>query len=425
MKLICAFLGMLAALAAEAPIEKMKQSTVRVHVAVFDPSRNQGAIVGSGSGFIVGEKQVATNWHVCCMPLPRELARFRLALIVSTDKEHQYPAQVKWRSAEKDLAILETEKPMERQPVRFATRKSLKETLTVWAIGFPGAADRAGGEEGIFIPTITEGKVSRFIAGSFMPEGTATRVIQHTAATNPGNSGGPLFDDCGRVIGVNRAKSLTQVITPDGRTERVPMGDDINWSVEAAELLPELSRFQITPESSDEACTAPVLTQTQTMPGWMMGGQVVSLGAAAAALLLAMNRRVRTTVAQKVTQRLRSGPTPTPAPASGKGKASLRGLAGAYAGSSIALESTCTLGRDPQLVNLVFPNDSAQVSKRHCEVRFDPSQKRFFVQDTWSSNGTFLASGQRIPAGSAVELKPGDRFYLGTPDNMFEVRLEQ
>jgi hypothetical protein len=427
MKLLCLLFALFGTLDADAPIEQMKQGTVRIHIAVFDPASNQGAIVGSGSGFVIGDRHIATNWHVCCMPLPRELARFRTAAIVSTDKDHQYPAAVKWRSAEKDLAILETDKPVERQPVRFASRKSLKETLTVWAIGFPGAADRAGGEEGIFIPTITEGKISRFIAGSFQSEGTATRLIQHTAATNPGNSGGPLFDDCGRVIGVNRAKSLITVVTENGRTERVPMGDDINWSVEAAELLPELSRFDIQPDASDAACTAPPIQVSQTQPvsQWMMGGQVVSFGVAAAALLLAMNRRVRSTVSQKVTQRLHShrAPQSVPPPAAGR-RASLRGLAGAYAGTSIDLESVCTLGRDPQLANLVFPNDSAQVSKRHCEVRFDAAARRFFLQDTWSSNGTFLASGQRIPAGTSVELRPGDRFYLGTPENMFEVRLE-
>lgn len=439
MRVLVGLFLLLATLDAETPIEQMKQSTVRIHIAVFDPSRNQGGIIGSGSGFVIGDRHIATNWHVCCSPLPRELARFRTALIVSTDKDHQLQAQVKWRSAEKDLAILETDKPLERTPVRFAGRKSLKETLTVWAIGFPGAADRAGGEEGIFIPTITEGKISRFIAGSFQSEGTATRIIQHTAATNPGNSGGPLFDDCGRVIGVNRAKSLTTVITANGRTERVPMGDDINWSVETAELLPELSRFNISQDSTDEACVAEppvVVSQAQPLSQWMVGGQVVSFGAAAAALLLAMNRRVRTTVTQKVTQRFHSHrgsqaptqpkpPSPQQArPVAGMRRASLRGVAGAYAGTSIELDSTCTLGRDPQLANLVFPNESAQVSKRHCEVRFDAAAGKFYLQDTWSSNGTFLASGQRVAAGSAVELRPGDRFYLGTPDNMFEVRLE-
>jgi hypothetical protein len=426
MKLLCLAFALSGLLDAEAPIEQMKQSVVRIHIAVVDPTSGRAVVIGSGSGFVIGDRYIATNWHVCCMPLPRELARLRTAVIVSTDKDHPYPAAVKWRSAEKDLAILETDKPVQRQPVRFASRKSLKETITVWAIGFPGAADRAGGDEGIFIPTITEGKISRFIAGSFQSEGTATRLIQHTAATNPGNSGGPLFDDCGRVIGVNRAKSLITVITENGRMERVPMGDDINWSVEAAELVPELSRFDIQPELSDAACAPPpAVSQTQPVSQWLLGGQVVSFGAAAAALLLAMNRRVRSTVSQKVTQRLGSHrkPQSAPSPAAGR-RASLRGVAGAYAGLSIDLESVCTLGRDPHLANLVFPNDSAQVSKRHCEVRFDAAAKRFFLQDTWSSNGTFLASGQRVPAGTAVELRPGDRFYLGTPDNMFEVRLE-
>lgn len=399
-------------LRADAPIATMKQSTVRIHLAVIDPVRKKAGVIGSGSGFFAGPKQIVTNWHVCCKPLARELSGLQKALIVSTDKDHQYQAQVLWSNQQKDLAVLELESNPGKPVVTFAASKTLRETMPVWAIGYPGEADRAGDEDSVFIPTISGGKISRLFNGNFNSSAATVRLVQHEAATNPGNSGGPLFDDCGRVIAINRAKSLTSVVTADGKTERLPVGENINWSVEAEELLSELAKLKLQAAVADGVCQAGI-SQSQTTAPWMIGTQVGTLFAALTAIGLAMNRKVRTAV----TQKLRASPKTMR-------RGTLRGVAGPYAGSAIDVSKPCTFGRDPQLANLVFPVESSQISKKHCLLRFDGSAGRFYLEDTWSSNGTFLSSGQRIPAGASVELKPGDRFYLGTPENMFEVRLD-
>jgi predicted component of type VI protein secretion system len=102
----------------------------------------------------------------------------------------------------------------------------------------------------------------------------------------------------------------------------------------------------------------------------------------------------------------------------------LVGLSGTYAGQKIPLSAKpCVLGRDPSVANLVFPGDAQHVSKRHCQVSCDASG-RVLLEDSWSSNGTFTASGQRLASGQARELKPGDRFYVGSQGNMFEVVAE-
>src|SRR5262249_17270860 len=145
----------------------------------------------------------------------------------------------------------------------------LRDGQGVWAVGFPGASNRSGDEEAEFIPTLTQGIISRFFNGKVGPQMPSMQMIQTTAALNPGNSGGPLFNECGEVIGVNRAKALARVTTPDGREIRVPEADAINWTVEAAELLTELERLSIPYTLANASCLAP----GAPVSTWSMGAQ--------------------------------------------------------------------------------------------------------------------------------------------------------
>lgn len=101
----------------------------------------------------------------------------------------------------------------------------------------------------------------------------------------------------------------------------------------------------------------------------------------------------------------------------------LRGIAGQYAGSSIPLDaSQGTLGRDPQSSNLVVQADS--VSKRHCTIRWDAPRQVFVLEDHGSTNGTYLATGERLNPNQPRDLRPGDRFYIGDLRNQFEVGMD-
>ena len=100
----------------------------------------------------------------------------------------------------------------------------------------------------------------------------------------------------------------------------------------------------------------------------------------------------------------------------------LRGVSGYYAGQTISLEGgTLELGRDKSVVQLVYPENAPGLSKRHCQVRHDAAKGRLWVEDLGSSNGTFLGNGKRLRTGREEELKTGDRFYLGTRADEFEI----
>ena len=94
----------------------------------------------------------------------------------------------------------------------------------------------------------------------------------------------------------------------------------------------------------------------------------------------------------------------------------LRGRGFRIAGSGV------TIGREPSC-EAAFPQGSEgsnKVSRRHCKLYFENG--RLLLVDLGSTNGTFMADGRRLTPMQPVALRPGDRFYLDNPDNMFEIR---
>jgi hypothetical protein len=405
-------------LAAEPPVAQMKQSTVLIRKQVSNAA-GEPVSSGSGSGFLLTDRLVATNWHVCCR-ISAKIADARVAVFVVTARDQRFPATVKWSSEAKDLAVLEVPGPLPRQPATFATGP-LRDAQAVWAVGYPSASEIAANDDGLYIPTVTQGIVSKMFRGRTAEDAVDVSMLQTTAAVNPGNSGGPLFDDCGRVIGINSAKALVTVVTSRGTVERVPLADGINWAIHQEELLAELRNLKIAPATAATPCVSAPSTVTNTittpLPAWIIGAQVSTAVLALAAAGLALNRRVREKVTQQVRKTIsRQRPAPPPL------RPALKGVAGFYAGSLVPLDAPLILGRDQQQANVVFPASLTGISKLHCRVARTPDG-RVTVEDLGSSNGTFLATGQPCLAGRPVPLRPGDRFYLGSISNMFEIEL--
>ena len=143
------------------------------------------APTGTGSGFIVGDgKYVITNYHI--VQNAKKIAVRNGTGIVSE-------ARISNFSKDYDLAILKLENPY---PKKFAIdSKNFAEPkigADVISIGFPGI--------GITFdqPTITQGIISKIFDDE-------TGVMLTTAAINQGNSGGPIFNLEGKLVGVSFA----------------------------------------------------------------------------------------------------------------------------------------------------------------------------------------------------------------------------
>jgi serine protease Do len=152
--------------------------------------------VGAGTGFIVSEDGlVLTNKHV----VSDDSAEY--TVVMSNGKE--YPAKILALDPVQDLAIMKIDSAEKFQPLKLGSTGDIQIGQSVIAIG------NALGE---FQNTVSVGVISglgRTVVASGGTIGTETLedIIQTDAAINKGNSGGPLLNLKGEVIGINTAVS--------------------------------------------------------------------------------------------------------------------------------------------------------------------------------------------------------------------------
>ena len=394
--------------------ESMRVSTVPV-VCVVSPSS-----LGAGSGFIVGTgKHVVTNRHVvACAEEGGKVG------VMATNGEW-VPATVAWKSQAKDLAVLSVEKNLGGQPVTFATRASMEERDKVTIAGYPGAATRSERDFGRV--SFAEGIISKFTELD-SANGTV-RHIQITAPVNPGNSGGPLFNEFGQVVGINVQKSMTAVLVvdpsaPQGvRQERVPLGEGVAWAILSDELLVELEHLHV-PFTANKVKPNALAAEFSRQPMlFLFIALAMSLALVSVALML--TRRGRVAIQDVVTRGRNFATKRVPAPARPRTSPALRGLSGPYANASMQMDDKpLAIGRDATMCQLVMPLESTDIGRRHCTVRWDRTSGTFILEDCWTTNGTFLDTGERLPSGEPRYIKPGERFYLANRQYQFEVALE-
>nr|WP_315247408.1 Do family serine endopeptidase [uncultured Albidiferax sp.] len=146
------------------------------------PGQKEAPARSQGSGFIVSaDGIVMTNAHV---------VKDAKEVVVKLTDRREFVAKVLGADPKTDIAVLK----IDAQNLPIATigkSNDLKVGEWVLAIGSPYG----------FENTVTAGVVSA--KGRSLPDDSAVPFIQTDAAVNPGNSGGPLFNSRGEVIGIN------------------------------------------------------------------------------------------------------------------------------------------------------------------------------------------------------------------------------
>jgi putative serine protease PepD len=153
-----------------------------------------------GTGIVLNDKGlILTNDHVI-------KGATSLTVDASGSSKKTTSAKIVGEEANQDLALIEVDPSgLELKPLTLASSSSVQVGDTVYAIGTP-----YGLEE-----TFTKGIVSALGREISAPDGSKIAgAIQTDAALNPGNSGGPLLDEQGEVIGVN-----SQIASDAAQTE--------------------------------------------------------------------------------------------------------------------------------------------------------------------------------------------------------------
>ena len=209
-----------------------------VRVIVIGRDGDEVFPISHGTGFAVNAETIVTNAHVVDPAL--QDTRLSIGIVPSGGEEAVY-GRVVSVSPRNDLALLTTTSPLRLPPLTLAGNPPAS-SGTVTAIGYPMNVDQAQGlgEDDIFRaqpPVTSQG----FLSGR-RPSREFDTVL-HTAPIARGNSGGPLVDGCGRVIGVNSFGAESE------GTEA-----EFFFAVTMRELVPFLRANEITPQVNSLPC---------------------------------------------------------------------------------------------------------------------------------------------------------------------------
>lgn len=415
-------------------VAKADRSVVRIFSK--DPEAKRGL---TGSGFVITDNgYVVTNFHVVAAHVTQ---KWSLSVV---DAGGLKDATVTWSSPEYDLAIIQVE-GLDRPPAPIALDEPRKGE-PVFAVGFPGKADRL---QIAATTTLTNGLVSRKFRAPWRKGAAEILIIQHNADINKGNSGGPLFNACGSVVGINTQGSESYVFrNKKGAIQTIIPTSGMFFASSITELVRQIRKLGLSIKGVSGACTP----DDRPMDIYLYVAIAAILGLTAILLSLRRPRERVVRVVETYSQMLRrkgsapsqamagvapppparqAPPRQSPSPRPEPEKPGTRGPAGEAVvsagwvlrgqdGSGNPIAFTISerelrnateglgIGRNSEACELPVPDRS--VSRRHARLILSPAGVQ--IEDLESSNGT-LVDGARLAPFEPVALQPGASIRLG------------
>lgn len=475
-----------------------RKGVIQVRLYYVDDA-GQSHWLQSGSGFLIGAGSgattVITNHHVVTLPdhssdpdtLDKEKASLRFGVNFFNSNEVNMQVRVVVKrdveinasyvngSEQTDFAILELEQAIfDRNPLKLANSDELVETKPVYALGFPAVASRVE-DDSVF--TIEDVTITNGIIAKFQNINNIGFVL-HNAQLGYGNSGGPLVDANGNVVGVNtlfygddagtyyssvainEIRGILDALgvtyenadgapTPEPVVDPQPVVEEVVEEVEPETVVTTEPVVDLGPE--------PVIEEPAPGPNM---GLIIGIGAAVVVILIIVvvvvsNSKKKNTKAPAAVPvsatpvapvppampNMPNRPTPpsfSGMPAdSGAGETSVLG-AGAgetsvLGGATSMLTATLirkkngetariskpmfTIGKERQKVDFCIP-DNTSISRVH--VKILGKNGAFFIVDNNSTNYTYV-NGNKVAANQEFKLNSGDKIKLA--DEEFEIRF--
>lgn len=439
---------------------------------------NEGASVSfRGSGFAIGNEgedvqYIVTNAHVVLDDTAegiRSLDPMNATVNVSSKRASEVlvyfsygandfmRAQIYQVDEARDICILKLPQATDkRKPLTICKSTDIDMDDDFAALGFPADSDQLMDNTSLAYDiddvTSTRGGVSRQTTDE---DGKNVYLID--IDISPGNSGGPLVNSNGEVVGIN-----TYSIT------NLESGHSLNYAIVIDELLSIINRdvvpYTLSTEVSDttsteEETTEPAETETTTKeaieaiatnpPETAEQSSATTPAAATAdntdsndsnnnmtiiiiaiaAVVIIVLAVVIVVVSKGKKSKSASVQKSEPAPEMSKtmpvssgqsGRAVIIGMKGIMANRSFNINGSIVIGRNSQKCNISFPVDTKGISGVHCQIR--QSKDGYEILDLGSSNGTFLGSGQKLTPNVPVPIPDGTYFYLGSAEQLFQIK---
>lgn len=355
---------------------------------------------GTGSGFLLAPVPDSSDFYYLTNKHVIEGSRALAVFFSSNGEIFQYNAKVLHTSAGLDLAVLRLSPDGDTLPdpvfLPIASR-DMRKGEPVAALGYPGSADaKISNYENLALieTTLTQGAVSKVFMGTWVRGGSSLEIVQHTASVNTGNSGGPLLDSCGQVIGVNTQIS---VMTPSG----VPTNGTF-WASSSNSIAGFLSIVKVPYYVENSSCGSDASgasgsAMTRGVPAWVyiVAGVIgVALIGGGVTLFLTNKTQGATGIkpvgrGRKAALRLRMAGSPDTTLTAGQLKAGV------------------TIGRSSE--NALVVNQEG-LSRVH--ARIDLQNRVLRVTDMGTTNGTTV-NGQKLTPNTPVQVTTASDIRLG------------
>ncbi len=346
---------------------------------------------GSGSGFAVGNpgepvRFIVTNFHVV-------EGSSNVTVVFNGATNDMMAATIYEVNEAKDIAILRladyTDK-REALTIRTSDKVDIDDDFA--ALGYPlnNYTDlRLLNTNDI---TVTRGGIKKVDT-----IGSQDVFMLDLFITN-GNSGGPLVNSRGEVVGIN-------TFGLNGENYAIIIDDLLLMPSVAAGVVPVA-----------EAGGIPLLFIL------IIAGAVVLIGVIVLVLILVLRKKPEDKYSAPMTMPVSpDAGANIPAAAAAPAGARLIAVGGVLNGKKYNLSGTVRLGRDASRCAIVYPIATQGVSALHCEVTYDGNV--CYVKDLGSSYGTYTGAGVKLTKDVPMMLKSGEKFYLASPENTFEIRF--
>lgn len=330
-------------------------------------------------------------------------------------------AQIYYINEKKDICILKLPEPTDkRKPLVICRSENIDMDDEYAALGFPFDSDLFMDNTGLAYNiddiTMTRGAISR---KSTDQNGVQVYLID--VDIRSGNSGGPLVNSKGEVVGINTysvrdskyAVVIDELLAAVNR-DVVPY----TLSTEVSDTAETESEISLPSETAET--TQAVTEPAENKPSGGMNIVVTIIAAAFGVLCIAL-------IVVLVMKNKKGSSAPSPAPAAGSAvpeggvshTASITGIKGVMAGRSFPISGSAVIGRNPEKCTICFPVNTQGISGLHCEIRQNGSV--YEIIDRGSSCGTFLGSGQKLAENVPTALPSGMYFYLGSTEQLFQI----
>ncbi|MBP0984789.1 MAG: trypsin-like peptidase domain-containing protein [Oscillospiraceae bacterium] len=357
-------------------------------------------VLGKGSGFAIGKpgepiSNIVTNAHVVTDAYGNKADSVTVYFSAAANK--YMTAQIYVLDTKRDLCVLRLpEATTERRAMVLCRSNDIDIDDEFAALGYPSVAEKnndfiAYDQNDI---VITKGGIAKQTMNS-----DGVNVYMIDIAISEGNSGGPLVNSKGEVVGIN-----TYYTSNKAGILSTQVDASANYAVTIDELVRIIDRetvpYVLSTEVSNISVTMIIIISAASV--------VVAAGVVVLVLVLKKKKKA---------------PASAPTTAGNQGSpvgAVITCEKGALAGRTFVIGDSLIIGRNPDRCGVSFPVNTQGISGVHCEVRKCASG--YEIIDRGSTYGTSLGTGQKLMPNVPVYITNGTYFFLGSPDQLFQIK---